>query len=133
MSTLRSIRFAESVDPGETVTLTKDVEQDATVEEVTVRIYRGAELALHVQPFVKRDDRRFSLVEFQGKEYVDGDGDFWEFRTLEAVEKEDVIGVEVENTAADYTYDFACNMSVDREGGTSRALTALFERLRGWL
>lgn len=118
----RSVRFAESVDPGETITLTKDVERDATVEETTVRIYRGAELALRIKPFVERDNRRFELIDYpQGKQYVDGDGDFWEFPVSEAVATEDVIGVEVENVATDYAYDFSTDMVLDRAGGTARA------------
>lgn len=131
MSTLRSIRFAESVDPGSTVTLTKSVEEAASVEEVAVRIYRGAELALQVQPFVKRNDRRFELVEYHGKDYVDGDGDFWEFTVSEGVEKDDVVGVEVENISPDYAYDFACHLKMDREGGTERPATSFIDRLLG--
>jgi len=131
MSTLRSIRFAESVDPESAVTLTKQVEEDATVEQVDVRIYRGAELSLRVSPFVKRDSRRFDLIEFRGKDYVDGDGDFWEFSVSESVQKEDVIGVKVENVTTDYTYNFACNLQVDREGGTERPASSFLSRLLG--
>lgn len=137
MSTKRSIRFAESVDPETSVTLTKQVEKDATVEEVRVRIYRGAELALHVYPFVKRDNKRFSLVEFRGKEYVDGDGDEFVFAVSEGVAVEDVIGVEVENTAPvpsddkDLSYDFAVDMQIDREGGTDRPASSFIDRLVG--
>lgn len=126
------------MDPESSITLTKEVEEDATVEEVTVRIYRGAELALHIEPFVKRDGRRFGLVEFFGKEYIDGDGDFFEFKTSEGVEEADLVGVDVENTAPtgteqNLTYDFAVDMTLDREGGTERATTSLFDQLRGWL
>jgi hypothetical protein len=133
MGTQRSIRFSESVDPDSSITLTKEVEEDATVEQLDVRIYRGAELALRVTPFVKRDNRRFELVEFRGKDYIDGDGDFWEFSVSEAVETEDQIGVEVENVDDEYLFDFAVNMTVDREGGTARPLSSLFDTVRGWL
>jgi len=126
----RSVRFAEEVDPGETVTLTKTIEEDATVEQATVRIYRGAELALRVKPFVRRNNRRFGLIDFpDGKQYVDGDGDFFEFPVSEQVEENDEIGVEVENVATDYAYDFSTDLVVDRAGGTARA-GGLFDYLR---
>lgn len=120
----RSVRFAEHVNAASTITLTKTVEQDATVEKLTVRIYRGAELALQLEPFVKRDGREFALVEHQGKQYIDGDGDFFEFPVSESVETDDEVGVRVTNEAADYGYSFALDVVLDREGGTARSLTS---------
>jgi len=120
--TRRSVRFAENVDPGDNVNLSKEIETAATVEQVTVRIYRGAELDLHVQPYVERGGRRTSLVEYQGKDYVDGDGDFFEFPVSEGVERRDQLGVDVENQATDYAYDFSVDVVLDRAGGTSRVV-----------
>jgi hypothetical protein len=121
----RSVRFAEHVDPDSTVTLTKQIEEDATVEQLTVRVYRGAELALQVYPFVKREGRRFPLIDFNGKSFVDGEGDKWQFDVSESVETDDLVGVEVTNTATDYGYDFSTDVSLDRAGGSSRVVSFL--------
>jgi hypothetical protein len=131
----RPVRFASTVAPGDTDTYSVEVEQAATVEDMTVRIYRGAELSLHILPFVERgaENRRsrIPLVEFRGKDFIDGDGDFFEFGLSEAVEENDVVGVEVTNTADEYAFDFAVNMSLDRAGGSSR-LGGLIDSVQGW-
>jgi len=120
---MRSVRFADQVAPGESVTLTKTVENAATVEDVTIRIYRGAELALQVEPFVKRNNRRFPLIDFHGKDHVDGDGDFFEFPVSESISVDDKIGVEATNVADDYAFDFSTDFVVDRAGGTNRVVS----------
>jgi hypothetical protein len=131
-----SVRFAKAVSAGTTEELTYRVEKDATVEHLMVRIYRGAELDLHVKPFIKTGDddsrRRIDLVQFNGKDFVDGDGDKWEFPVSEPVKEGDLIGVEAENKDGTYDYDFAMNVTIDRAGGTDRfgGLLDLFGR---WL
>lgn len=133
-STQDSIRFADSVGPDETVTETYQVDRDATVERVVVRIYRGAELDLQVRPFVDTDraeDRRReqNIVTFVGKDFVDGDGDKWEFSTADPVEDGQYLGVEVTNQDAEYAYDYSVTMTLDYENGTERSILSF---IRGW-
>jgi len=126
----RSVRFADRVAPGDAdgpndIQLTKRIEKPATVEELRVRIYRGAELALRIRPVVIRDQRTFPLLDYggdEGKEYVDGDGDQWTYPTSEQVEEANEVGVIVENHSTEYAYDFACDVVLDRAGGTDRSL-----------
>lgn len=125
----RSFRFADSVNPSSDVELTHKVKEPATVEDLDVRIYRGAELDLHVKPQVKRDGRRFDLVEYNGKSYVDGDGDHWTFDVSEQVSEGDLLVVQASNVDPDYSLDFAVDMIIDREGGTSRLIPSIFGRL----
>lgn len=121
-----SVRFAETVAPGETEELTEEVTRDATVERVTVRIYLGAELDLRVRPFVTESDSRRPLIVYQGKEYIDGDDDVYEFALSEPVAGGESIGVEVENRSGQWPYDFSMSATVDYENGLGRAVSALF-------
>lgn len=125
----RSIRFAEDVGPDSTVIETYEAPHDLTVEQLTVRIYRGAELDLQVFPFVDRDrsddrQQREPLVVFRGKEFIDGDGDTFEFPVSVSVKEGQEIGVEVENVDSTYTYDFAAEVTVDPVGGLQRSTTS---------
>jgi len=80
-----TIRFAEQVDPGKTVTDRYQVNIPSRIEQVNVRIYRGAELSLQIVPFIEigtdpNHRERLPVVTFAGaKQYVDGDDDAWEF------------------------------------------------------
>jgi hypothetical protein len=128
-----SIRFADRVDPDDSVTLTHTVEEAATVEQMTVRIYRGAEHDLHVEPYIDRSrgdrEQREPLVTYQGKEFIDGDNDFFEFPLSREIEPDQNIGVEVSNLESQYGYDFAVDLVVDRAGGTTRILPGILGRL----
>lgn len=119
-----SVRFAQTVAPGETAELTEEVSRDATVERVTVRIYLGAELDLRVRPFVTESDSRRPLVVYQGKQYIDGDNDVYEFTLSEPVAGGERIGVEVENKDETNSYDFSMTATVDHGGGLNRAVSA---------
>jgi hypothetical protein len=119
-----SIRIAGAVGPGNEATWRHEMGSDATIEQLDVRIYTGAELDLRVSPFVEYgtdQSNRLPLIKFAGdKDYVDGEGDSWEFPISEGVERSEFIGVSVENVDDSYTYDFAVDFVVDRAGGTSR-------------
>lgn len=130
----RSIRFAEQVDPDSKVEETFDVETEATIEGLDVRIYRGAELDLHIKPWIKREGKKFPLIEYQGKNFIDGDADHWEFPVSESIRPEDTIGVTAENVDTEYALDYAVDVTIDRAGGLSRfggLLDGLVSTLRG--
>lgn len=125
-----SVRFATSVGPNSTEVLNYEVPEDVTVERLSVRIYRGAELELRLSPFVDRDraddrERREPLVTFEGKQYIDGDDDFFEFDLAIPVEEGQEIGVEVENLDGTYTYNFSAIVELDSAGGLDRVFNVI--------
>ncbi|MFC3476111.1 hypothetical protein [Halobacterium litoreum] len=130
-----SVRFSGQVSPDDTETLTKTVQEPATVEEVSVRFYAGPRLDLEVVPFVdvgeSSQSNRIPLIDFRGKQYVDGDDDYWIFPVSESIERDDTLGVEVRNVDSSNAYDFSVDVVVDRAGGTQRAASSLFDSIRG--
>lgn len=141
MDNKKPIRFSKAVPPGESVTLTRTVDEPATIEHLAVRFYTGPELAVHVTPRripENGDGQPQDLVELEGKDHIDGDGDHWQFEMSESVEKEDVLEVEIINTASpdpelDLTYDVTVDVSLDREGGVLRPVRSLIDDVRGWI
>lgn len=139
MDDKKPIRFATEVSASDEVRLTKEIEEDATIESLSIRFYQGPELAVQVVPKKipdNGDGRPQVLVDLEGKEYIDGDGDLWEFNLSEKVEEGDVLEVDIENTAPDDTseelaYDITVDMALDRHGGVLRPIRAVTERLTG--
>lgn len=120
-----TFHFSDSVGPGESVTLTKEVERAATIERIDVRIYRGAEFALEVQPFKDVEpsgdtERRVPLLTYRGRGYIAGDADRMSFPVAREVRNGREVGVEVTNTADNYAYNFNVSMVVEYAGGLSR-------------
>jgi len=122
-----SLRLAGRAGPGASDELRHSLEVDATIEKITVRIYRGAELDLEVKPSVAydADEGRASnvpLITFVdgGKQYVDGDGDRWEFPVSVPVTEGDEIVVKVNNTDPDNGYDYAVDVVLEKAAGASR-------------
>lgn len=116
-----SLRFASDVPPNSTVTLRRRLQEEGTVEKVRVRIYPGAELDLRVEPFIEIGDsnsHRLPLITYggNGKTYVDGDDDTFEFQVSEFVDGDEVVGVRAENLDGSNTYDFAMDVVLVREG-----------------
>lgn len=118
-----NLRFAENVDGGGSVTLTTEMDTAATIEEVRVRIYNGPEWDLHISPFVQiggDDAPRTDLINYQGKDYVDGNADHFKFPVSESVTPGDVVGVDVENVEEDWAYDFSVDMDIEYLHGSER-------------
>lgn len=128
-----SVRFSGQVSPDSTETYTKTVQDPATVEEVSVRFYAGPRLDLQVTPFVDvgegSQSNRIPLIDFRGKQYVDGDDDYWIFPVSESVERDDTLGVEVVNVDGTNSYDFSCDLVVDRAGGVRRAGLSILDSI----
>jgi hypothetical protein len=141
MDNKKAIRFATDVGPGESVTLDRVVEEPATIESLDIRFYQGPELAVQVQPRRIPDNgggQPQPLVDLVGKDWIDGDGDHWEFDISESVEQDDVLEVEIDNTAqpdpdVNLTFDVAVNMTLDREGGALRPIRSVVDTIGGWL
>ena len=126
------LRFQTDVGPGESATLTREVAADATIEQMTIRFYRGPALTLEVYPRViddQGDGQPEPLVDVSNgtdtEGAIVGDGDRWEYPLSEPVADGDIIEVEIDNTAekdpdVDLTYHPIIEMDLDREGGLSR-------------
>lgn len=132
-----SYPFRSAVAPGETKLMKLPVPRDGTVEFIRIRIYAGAELSVHIVPYVLNDRQtRRNLLTFPagGKPYVDGDDDTFIFAIREPVlyGDKDVIIVEAVNAldpaatnadgtlkypAAQFTYDFAVDVEIDFAAG----------------
>jgi hypothetical protein len=124
-----SVTWAEQVPAGDDDVLAYELPADATVENVRVRIYPGAENTLRVTPQVRtRSNNTFPLLETRGKDYVDGDDDTWQFGVSESVEEGDKIQVRRENTDGQNAHNYRVIVDVDYLGGTGR-LASIFG---GW-
>lgn len=121
-----NLRFAEQVSAGSTSSLEHEVREPSTIERLIIRIYPGAELDLRVKPYVEigGDGPKVPLLTYEGKEYVDGDDDKWEFDLVESVDPGDKVGVEVTNVNSNYAYDYAAHISLDP--GADRSLLSVF-------
>lgn len=137
----KAVRFEANVSPGESLALTREIDEPATVEQCIVRFYRGPELAVQVRPLRIPDNgngRPQPLVDIVGSESIIGDGDKWIFDVSEPVEKGDVLEMQVENTATDdpqldLTYTVVIDLSLDREGGVLRPFRNAVDNLSGRL
>jgi hypothetical protein len=119
-------RFATQASAGADSELTEKVSESATVEHLSIRIYRGAELDLELTPFLERDGtERTSLVDLVGKDHIDGDDDRYKLDVLEPVSADDVIGVEYNNQDNNNPHNFSVDVTLDRAGGQSRVLSLL--------
>jgi hypothetical protein len=120
-----SIRFSETIPPGESKTLSYELPDDARIEEVSVRMYRGAELDLEVFPFLEREEgRREPLVTFRGREVVVGDNDHFDFLISQPVRESDEIGIEAEHTGSDFQLDVQVTMVLDYRNGSGSTLSS---------
>lgn len=110
-----NLRFAERVGADSTESFEHEIREESTIERLVVRIYPGAELDLRVRPYrkVAEDGPREPLITYEGKQYIDGDDDKWQFDLVEEAEPGDYVGVEVENVNTQYGYDFAAHVSLD--------------------
>lgn len=126
-----SVRFSETVEPGDTQVLTYELSAPARVEELRVRTYRGAELDLELYPFVERSEgRREPLVTLMGRDKIVGDSDHFEFPISVPVDEPQKIGVAAEHTGDEFPLDYQVTAVLDYRGGTS---SGLLSALRGWL
>lgn len=114
-------------DPENVETYSYTTGKDATVEQVDVRIYPGAGLALRLE-ILKKDDQTdvtTPIVRTRGKDYLDGDDDTYSFDLSEPIKEDDQIVVRATNLADSNEYNFRVNFDIDERGGT----TSIFEEV----
>jgi len=115
----RGISFSTTVEAGSSDVQEYDVSDPATIEQLSIRIYPGAETDLEIVPQVLKDQTNTaeSLVRFQGKEYVDGDDDVFEWDLSVPVVEDDKIQIRAENKDANNPYDYRVNVEIDERNG----------------
>jgi len=115
------ISFSDEVAAGSTETESHQLDRPATVESISVRIYPGPGTDLEIEPFVKTNDgTRRPLLDYAGKQFVDGDDDVYSWSVSEPVEQDATLEVRAKNTDASNPYNYRVNMDVDyREGSRS--------------
>jgi hypothetical protein len=132
-----SHRFSTQVASNDDELLTTVVEEDATVEKVTVRFYPGPRGDLHVRPLIKEivsesRSRTHDLVKLHGQDYIAGDNDTWVFYVSESIEEDDEIHIDIENVDQNgHDYTAVVDVELDRAGGSSRPFSGLFDALGG--
>jgi hypothetical protein len=115
---------ASGTDPQNVESYSYTTGKDATVEQVDVRIYPGAGLALRLE-ILHVDDQTGTespLVRTRGKDYIDGDDDTYSFNISEPIKQDDEIKVRATNLADSEEYNFRVNFDVDERAGTRSLL-----------
>lgn len=126
MTGKRGISFSETVAGNSNSITEYSVQADATVEKLSVRIYPGPETDFKIYPEIKREqaDTVESLVRFEGKQYVDGDDDVFEWDLSVPLYKDDVIQVRAENNTGN-EYDYRANLEIDERNGPESLADAI--------
>lgn len=125
------LTFARQVPAAESDRLAYEVQEDATLEGVTARIYKGAENTLRLNVLhIPASGSPTSLVENvdadgDGKDYIDGDDDAWTWEPSVPVEEGDSLVVDHENTDGSNAHNYRVNMNLDYMGGTERLLAGI--------
>lgn len=99
----------------------------ATVESLMLRIYVGAENTLRLRPMKKKNNGYEDLLDYadDGKHYVDGDDDVWEWDLSVPVGEDEEIVIRYDNRDGSNAHNFRANLDVDYFGGTKRVLEAV--------
>jgi len=133
--TKQGLTFARTVPAAESDRLVYEVQNDATIEGVTARIYKGAENTLRLNvKYISTSGSPVSLVENvdadgDGKDYIDGDDDEWNWEPSVPVEEGDKIVVEHRNMDGSNAHNYRVNMNLDYMGGVERATKSLLTAL----
>lgn len=127
------VTLSAAVAPGGEETIRYEAEENSTVEEVSVRLYDGAEFTLRLYPRIERKDgtNDYDLVELAGKEYIDGDDELFHWSVSEPLREGDEIVVEAINHDGNNERNFRMNCDIDSLGGTSRGLARIIDLFRG--
>lgn len=112
--TKETYRLATTVAPGESNRLSRRLTDVGTLEQITVRIYVGAVLNLHIMPRLnKLHGRLMDVIDYTGKQFIDGDDDVYVFPVGIPVVVDNELIVDFVNLSATDTLDFAVDFVVD--------------------
>lgn len=116
-----SFSFSVQVAAASSGTMDQKMGADGTVERIRLRIYTGAQLGLHLVPYILRPNGvREDLVRMVGKAFIDGDDDHYDFYISKPVYRDEKICVDYWNDDAVNAYDFRMDVEVDHAGGPYR-------------
>lgn len=102
--------------------LTYNMKTQASLEKVTVRIYPGAVLNLHLDPYVLTPKgTRIDIFDYVGKKYLDGDNELKPYSVNIPLDVDDMLVVGYENLDAVNGYDFSIDFEVDFWRGALRS------------
>jgi hypothetical protein len=119
--TKETYRLSLQVAAGGSGRLTRRLTQEGTLDRVNVRIYSGAALYLQLKPKLDQlHQREVDVVDYTGKQYIDGDDDAYVFDVSIPVHVDNQLIVEYVNNSLVDALDFAVDFIVDHLGGTER-------------
>lgn len=98
------------------------VRTPCSMEKVTVRIYPGAVLNLHLDPHVETPKgTRIEVFDYVAKTYLDGDNDLLPYSVNIPLDVDDEIVVGYENLDGVNPYDFSVTFELDYHRGAVRS------------
>lgn len=107
--------FAFTVPPNTSGELRQNIPASGVVERVLIRIYQGAQLNLRLRPYIVRPRQHHDLITFApgGKQWFDGDDDFYIYQISAEVNRDEAFAVWYHNLQATHTYDFRVTIEVN--------------------
>lgn len=123
--------IAKQVPAADSGKLTLPIDAPGTVEKLKLRIYAGAENDLHLRPQIKANNAYSNLLDYAGKDYVDGDDDTWTWDLSEPIRKDEELVIRYDNKDGANAHNFRATFSVDHLGGVERAVSAVRSILPG--
>jgi|GEM_PF-2471451 len=118
--------LARQVPAADSGKLAVGVDRAGTIESLKLRIYRGAENTLRLKPQKKTNGGFENLLDYgDGKAYVDGDDDIWEWSLSEPVTGDDEVVIRYENRDGQNAHNFRATVEIDYKGGLSRAISGV--------
>lgn len=119
-----SYHFAFAIPAAGSGRLSKTIPAPCTIEKMTIRIYPGAVLNVHLDPYIlKTNNRRYNVIDYVsgGKQYIDGDNDTLIFDVGHPAQVDDQLVVDYINIDAVNAYDFVVDFEVDFFRGMMRS------------
>lgn len=106
---------------------TYGIDAAATLRDLSLRIYAGAELDLEITVWIDPEEgARYPLIQLEGKDALDGDDDTWEWASAEVpVDDGDELLILADNNDGTNAYDYRFNWTEDRLGGAERVVSGL--------
>lgn len=126
MNSKRALSFGDTLSGGDRTTKKDQIEANATVEGISIRIYPTpggnveiGDTTLRVTPSVRKEQTSTeeNLIRFNGKPFVDGDIDVFTFDVSIPVEEDDTIVVDAVNPEGNGDFDFRANVEIDYRNG----------------
>ena len=121
------IRFAKSVAASAADTMTRKLNEDATLERCVVKFYPGTELDLRVTPYIKTPEGGVIDIISRdtaaaGDAYLTGDDYVFDFKISLPIHKGWLLCVDYDNQDAANAYNLEVYFEVDELAGAGRVV-----------